>query len=102
MHGHIDSHQVHWYAWGNISASTSAAPTLHNQALTFLTVLLCRAASLSVSYLHFSLCLCQTEMCSTRIAIMEYSIAREVWYNVYNTECYKQTTNDLCISLYTL
>ncbi len=79
MHGHIDSHQVHWYAWGNISAFIAGALTLHNQALAFLPVKPCLAAGLCVSYLHFSLCLCQILLCFIGTAIMKYSIAKAVW-----------------------
>lgn len=45
MHGHINGHQVHWYVWGNISASISAALTLHHPVLASLPVLPCLAAA---------------------------------------------------------
>lgn len=48
MHTHTDSHQFYWYAWGNISASISAALAIHKRDLVFLHLSLC-LAGVSVS-----------------------------------------------------
>lgn len=106
MLGHIDSHQVHWYAWGNISAFISAVFTLYNQTLAFLPVMPRLAAGLCVPYLHFSLCLCQIQLCFIGTAIRKYSVAKAVRYKGYNVRMMientiKKTTNDLYYIMYT-